>query len=211
VAAWDPSAGNPSRLRERWGSFVKRGALTLILGMALVAPSGGGARAAELAASVEGAKPLFSLDALAGGCIGLAEQTDRVVLVHFFATWCEPCRAEISGLQRLAERFTQRRLTILAVDVGEVDPRVRRFFDALPVSFPILLDRDKAVAKAWQVSTLPTTFVLDRTLVPRLVVEGDFDWDRPDTDRKLDLFADVKPAGGESPRKDALTLQGRTP
>jgi len=177
--------------------------------MALAASSAGGARVAELAPAIEGAKPLFSLDALAGGRIALGEQRDRVVLVHFFATWCEPCRAELSSLQRLAERFPRPRLTILAVDVGEVDPRVRRFFDTLPVGFPILLDRDKAVTKAWQVSTLPTTFVLDRTLVPRLVVEGDFDWDRPDTGSKLDLYAAAEPAGGESPRIDSMISSGR--
>ena len=177
--------------------------------MAFVASCSGEARVAELAPWVEGAKPLFSLESLAGDRIALAERNDRVVLVHFFATWCEPCRAEISGLQRLAGRFTRRQLTILAVDVGEVDPRVRRFFETMPVSFPILLDRDKAVAKAWQVSTLPTTFVLDRTLVPRFVAEGDFDWDQPDTGGKLNLFAGTEAAGGESPRTNPASSPGR--
>jgi peroxiredoxin len=152
------------------------------------------ARAAELAPHVESAKPLFSLDSLAGGRIDLSEQNGRVVLVHFFATWCEPCRPELSALQRLADRFAQRPLTILAVDVGEVDARVRRFFDELPVTFPVLLDRDKAVTRAWKVAMLPTTFVLDRTLAPRFMVEGDFDWDRPDADRQLDALASAATA-----------------
>ena len=99
---------------------------------------------------------------MAGERISLAAHGERVVLVHFFATWCEPCRAEMAALQRLAHRFAQRPFAILAVDVGEVDSRVRRFFESVPVTFPILLDRDKAVTKAWQVSTLPTTFVLGR-------------------------------------------------
>jgi peroxiredoxin len=92
-------------------------------------------------------------------------------------------------LRRLAERFAQKPLAILAISVGEVDVRVRRFFDADPVNFPVLLDRDKAVSKAWQVSTLPTTFVLDRSLKPRFMVEGDFDWDRADSDQKLSTLA----------------------
>jgi peroxiredoxin len=151
----------------------------------------GGVRAAEFAPPDEATKPSFTLDALAGHRIDLAKQNGRVVLVHFFATWCEPCRPEMAALQRLAERFAQRPLTILAVDVGEVDARVRRFFDTLPVTFPVLLDRDKAVTKAWKVAMLPTTYVLDRTLAPRFMVEGDFDWDRPDADRQLNALVSV--------------------
>jgi hypothetical protein len=50
-------------------------------------------------------------------------------------------------------------------------------------TFPILLDRDRAVAKAWNVATLPTTFVLDGSLQPKFVVEADFAWDTIDPGR----------------------------
>ncbi len=56
--------------------------------------------------------------------------------------------------------------------------RVRNFVEKLPVNFPVLLDRDRSVAKAWNVSALPTTFILDRNLKPRLFVERDYDWDQ---------------------------------
>lgn len=117
--------------------------------------------------------------------VSLSTFTDRVVLVHFFATWCEPCRAEMAALRRLAARFADKPVTILAISVAEVDARVRHFFEAEPVNFPILLDRDRAVSRAWQVSILPTTFVLDRSLKPRFIVEGDFDWDREESDQRL--------------------------
>ncbi len=157
----------------------------------------GQANATELRVWMEGDREPFTLDSLTRDRISLAAQRDRVVLVHFFATWCEPCRAEMSALQRLAERSERGRLAILAVNVGEPDSRVRRFFDTLPVDFPILLDRDQAVTKAWQVATLPTTFVLNRALAPRFVVEGDLDWDAPDANQKLaelanDLSRDAK-------------------
>ena len=61
-----------------------------------------------------------------------------------------------------------------------------RFLDATPVNFPVLLDADRAVTKAWSVTTLPTTFVLDRALAPRLFVEGDLDWTRTDIVAALD-------------------------
>ncbi len=132
----------------------------------------------------EGKQPLFALDSLSGESKSLKDQKGRVVLVQFFATWCEPCREEIASLQRLSERASAWPL-VLAVDVGEVDIRVQRFFEKLPVNFPVLLDRDKAAAKSWGVDQLPTTFLLDATLTPRFVIVGDFDWDRADMDKLI--------------------------
>ena len=71
-------------------------------------------------------------------------------------------------------------LAIVAIDVAEVDLRVRAFFEKIPVDFAVLLDRDRAVSKAWGVSALPTTFVLDANLAPKLFVEGDLDWSHSD-------------------------------
>ncbi len=146
--------------------------------------------------------PVVVLPVLDGPVFDLGRLRGEVVLVHVFATWCEPCREELPALSRLAERYAGR-LTVIGIDVGEVDVRVRRFFAELPVSFPILLDRDRAVSRAWSVSALPTTFVLDRALVPRLRAVGDVAWDAPDTEARLALVlasaASRGPAASEGP------------
>ena len=105
--------------------------------------------------------------------------------MHFFATWCEPCRAEIDSLQQLDRPDASKALRVVAVDAGEADRAVQHFFATLPVPFPILLDRDRAVTKAWRVDALPTTFVLDGDLVPQLLAEGNVDWSRPDAEEAL--------------------------
>jgi thiol-disulfide isomerase/thioredoxin len=156
----------------------------------------GQAGATELRAWSEGDREPFALDSLAREQISLAAQRGRVVLVHFFATWCEPCRDEMSSLQRLTQRFAPDRLKVLAINVGEPDSRVHRFFDTLPVDFPILLDRDKVVTKAWQIATLPTTVVLDRTLAPRFIVESDLDWAAADAAGKIAELVGDSPAAG---------------
>jgi thiol-disulfide isomerase/thioredoxin len=120
----------------------------------------------------------FVLDDLAGAHHELAKTRADMVLVHFFATWCEPCREELPALQRLVARSDASDISVLVVSVGEPDDRVRRFFAAMPLSLPVLLDRDRQVAKEWRVQTLPSTFVLNRELEPRLMVEGEFAWDR---------------------------------
>jgi len=137
------------------------------------------AEAAELQRWSAGAQPVFSLPNTTGGNVALDAARGHVVLVHFFATWCEPCREELPALNRLAMRAGDT-VKVLAIAVADADQRVQRFFATTPVDFPVLLDRDRAVAKAWTVTTLPTTFVLDASLQPRLVVESDFAWDTID-------------------------------
>jgi peroxiredoxin len=148
-----------------------------------------GTHAAEELKPAEGAKPSFTLNDLSGANVTLGAQRGRIVLVHFFATWCEPCRDELPALRRLVERARGTPVTVLAISVGEVDARVARFMDAIPVNFPVLLDRDRAVAKAWDVYALPTTYVLDETLTPKLVVNGEFGWDTLALDSLREMIA----------------------
>jgi peroxiredoxin len=133
-------------------------------------------RAAELMPAGGPAKPDFSLQDLNSENVHLKTFKGRTVLVHFFATWCEPCREELPALNRFLERSASN-ASVVAISVAEVDPRVKRFFEAMPVNFPVLLDRDRAIAKSWKISTLPTTYVLDANMKPVLVVEADFAWD----------------------------------
>ena len=140
---------------------------------------------------VAGKSP-FALPSLDGPAHELARHRGRVVLVHFFATWCEPCRAEIASLRELQSRLDGQPFAIVPISVAEADGSVRRFFSGQPLPFAILLDRDRSVAKAWNIHTLPSTVVLDRDLTPRLIAEGDVDWARPDVMKTLaDLLGKV--------------------
>jgi thiol-disulfide isomerase/thioredoxin len=171
------------------------GALFVFAGLA--AASGQPASATELR-RFSGAAPLtFTLPSTTGAEIALESQRGRVVLVHFFATWCEPCLAELPALNRLAARGGDK-IKVLAISVAEVDARVRRFFEATPVDFPVLLDRDRAVTRTWNIATLPTTIVLDAKLNPRLTAQADFDWDSIDADKltaSLVKYPAISPGG----------------
>jgi peroxiredoxin len=159
------------------------------LGFVLCAPvasaSGSDAPQPALTAWTGTAKSPFRLNDLANTAVSLADARAEIVVVHFFATWCEPCRDELPALRRLVERSDPAQLRVISISVAEVGARVRSFVEKLPVNFPILLDSDRAVAKSWSVSTLPTTFILDRDLHPRLFVEREYDWDQVDVPQLL--------------------------
>jgi thiol-disulfide isomerase/thioredoxin len=120
--------------------------------------------------------PSLELQDLSKHRHALPDYAGRPVIVHFFATWCAPCLRELPALAEFATRHDPQDLTVLTVDVGEPDIRVKRFFEKMTVPFPVLMDRDRSAARAWGIYTLPMTVVLDAGLTPRLAVEGEFDW-----------------------------------
>jgi thiol-disulfide isomerase/thioredoxin len=142
----------------------------------------------KFAAIEDSTRPSFTLPSLDGPDHELVRHRGRVVLVHFFATWCEPCRAEMASLRQLQSRLADRPLAIVPISVAEADGSVRRFFAGDAPAFDILLDRDRAVARAWNIQMLPSTVILDRSLKPRFIAEGDVDWGRPDV---MNVLADL--------------------
>ncbi len=164
------------------------------------------AAAADLAPWSGDPKPPLALDTVDGTRLDLADLQDRPVLVHFFATWCAPCIEEMAGLKRLAAGPQGQALHIVAVDVGEVDIRVRRFRDAEGLTFPVLLDRDRAAARAWGVAGLPTTLHPRRRPRERPPRRGRRRLGRP-RDPRRHRPTDRHPSGGKpaaTPREDRI-------
>ena len=123
-----------------------------------------------------GATPALSLRDLDGKEHKLADYKGKVVVLNFWATWCDPCREEMPAMQRLQERLAGK-LVVLAVDYGEGPPRIKDFLKKVPVRFTVLLDRDTSAATAWKVKVLPTTLVIDPDQKVRYVAVGDVGWD----------------------------------
>lgn len=122
------------------------------------------------------AVPPLSLSDLDGRTWSLAALHGRPVVLNFWATWCEPCRAEMPSLDLMALKHERDGLVVLTINFRESAPTIRRFLDAVPLSLPVLLDRDGAAARAFAVAVFPTTLMVSRRGRPLAEVRGEVDW-----------------------------------
>ena len=153
--------------------------------LALVLCGAGFAYAGELKPWTGGGTPALVLKDLQGGTHDLAQYRGKVVLVNFWATWCEPCRDEIPSMQKLKRKFAGRPFEILAVNLAESENKVSEFLRRLPFDFTIVLDRNSAARRDWNVKVLPTSFVVGPDGRIRYSVVGDLDWTEESVVRNL--------------------------
>jgi len=86
----------------------------------------------------------------------------HVVVLSFFATWCEPCKEEIPHLTLLMDEFKDQPVKFFLIDVGEEKEKVLNFINSAGVEIPVLLDRYQKTAERYDALTLPRLFVLDK-------------------------------------------------
>ncbi len=84
----------------------------------------------------------------------------KAVLVNFWATWCPPCREEIPGLIELQKKYQGQGFTVLGVDVGESLSKVEKFSKKNGINYPVLLDKNQAVAQQNNIVGIPTSFLV---------------------------------------------------
>jgi len=105
--------------------------------------------------------PAFRLPVFGGKTLGLEDLRGRYVLLNFWATWCPPCVKEMPSMQRLQDALPSDRFQVVAISSDTRGARaVAPFVKRLGIHFPVLLDRDGAIAGRYGARELPTTFLI---------------------------------------------------
>ena len=110
--------------------------------------------------------PSLKLNNLTGKSVDLSSLKGKVVVVNFWASWCEPCREEFEELAQLQENYGSKGLVVLAVNLAEMKPRIMQFLkgnDFSENSLEILLDRNSTAYKSWKARGLPATFLVSKS------------------------------------------------
>ncbi len=111
-----------------------------------------------------------------GEAVSVAELRGRVVLVNFWATWCVECRPEMPLFEHLHRDFVVQGLMVMGINVREETSRIQRYARELGLTYLLVLDPEGAIAKAYGVIGLPTTFLIGRDGRPVALAIGPRAW-----------------------------------
>ena len=131
--------------------------------------------------------PEFLLATLDDQKSSLEDYKGQYVLLNFWATWCPPCLEEMPSMESIYQRYQGKGFTVVAIssdEGGKAD--ITPFIDKLGVTFPILIDADKAVSSIYGATNLPLSFLLNPEGEVIAGSEGARDWESPEAISVLD-------------------------
>ena len=106
--------------------------------------------------------PQIALPVVGGGMSDLQAERGKVVLVNFWATWCEPCKSEMPGLQTLASELKGQPFRLYSVDLQEDAEQIQAFERDYGLNLYAIMDQDGDATRAYGVRALPSTFLIDQ-------------------------------------------------
>ena len=123
---------------------------------------------------MKGEAPNFTLKSLRGDNIKLSEHRGEVIMLSFWATWCDKCKQNFPVLNNIYLKYRDKGFTLLSINTEDEDDlkKVRKWLKGRKVAYPILLDTTHAVSDKYEVSDMPSTYILDRDGHLRFVHNG---------------------------------------
>ena len=134
--------------------------------------------------------PRFSLPDMQDQTRELSDYLGKPVIISFWATWCPPCRKEIPVFNRAKEKLKDDDVVMLFVNINEGKETIEAYQKKVPINLTILRDETAGQLTNWNMTGLPSTFILDPEGQVVYQAMGERAWDSDDI---LDKVRKLKP------------------
>lgn len=126
-----------------------------------------------------GAAPDFTLADMDGETFALESARGKWVFLHFWASWCGPCREEMPAIQKMHEQFKDDQLVMVLINTAEDEDTIFRFLGEIGMDMNSLMDRDGLVTEKYKPRGLPTTILIDPKGNVQYQAIGGREWHQP--------------------------------
>jgi len=117
--------------------------------------------------------------------LNLEQYRGKVVLLDFWASWCAPCLESFPWMERIQEKYSDRGLVVIAVNVDHERRAAERFLQAQQASFPVFYDPQGQLAERFHVNNMPSSFYIDRKGAVRYTHPGFRESERGQAEQQL--------------------------
>ncbi len=118
------------------------------------------------------AAPDFTLKSSTGENIRLAEQSGKVVMLNFWASWCGPCREEMPLLDAMSKKYGKMGFVLYGINVDADTDDAKNVLEKIKVTYPILFDPESKLSKLYKVEGMPFSVLIDKTGKIRYIHKG---------------------------------------
>jgi thiol-disulfide isomerase/thioredoxin len=137
----------------------------------------------------------FILNDIDGETFELNKLKGQWVFLHFWASWCGPCREEMPTIQKLSDVMQGKKFQIVMINTAEDEDTVFEYLGSIDVELNSLMDVDGEVTEIWKPRGLPTTFLINPQGEVKYQAIGGREWEKPEYTGFIKKLLSSKDAG----------------
>lgn len=133
--------------------------------------------------------PDVSLTELNGTKRNLYSFKEKILLINFWATWCQACIAEMPSIVALRNQYYNQEFNVISINVDEKPgPTIQSTLKKFKMNFPVYIDPEGELARIFDLQAIPLTLVVNRDHKILMSTGGEYDWNGAEFQAKLEKW-----------------------